>query len=361
MTGRIEKRGKSSYRIEISLPKKDGKYPKYRETMRGTKPEAQKRMRELLTELDERQKIIRTNLTMEELSKEWLESKTELEPGSIRFYRDMLNMYILKVFKEIPIKEITPRSVQILFNKHQNMQRQIKSTLSACLNYAVQMEYIKVNPASRVIVHSKPKEFKRSDFWTAEQVQAFLKVCRGEFYEAYFQIALRTGMRQEEILVITWDHIDGNQLTINQALKQKKPLVIGRAKTRSGHRTISIGNTLQAFLRSHKVKQNEHRLRYKRSYQDQGFIAANEYGGVLDSGNIRRAMQRIAAKAGLPYITPRNLRHTHATLLLEAGAPPNYVQERLGHERVDTTLNTYSFVTPNLDARFVEEFDELIK
>ena len=72
-------------------------------------------------------------------------------------------------------------------------------------------------------------------------------------------------------------------------------------------------------------------------------------------------MKRIAEKAKVPYIPPKNLRHTHATLLLYSGVNPKVVQERLGHSDIMITLNVYSAMLPIMQAEAAEKFGELLQ
>lgn len=362
MKGTIEKRGSNSYRIQISLGKQaDGSYGKIRETVNGTKKQAEARLAELLTELNKGEYIAKSNTKLDEFSEKWLSSiKNDLRPNTLSFYENCLRIYILPKIGRFTLEEIRPITVKTLINERPTVAKHVKSTLSACLSFAVDMEIIRSNPCQAVKIKRSSKKLRPDDVWGVDEMEKFLKTCQGEWYEIYFQLALKTGMRQGEILALRWSNVKDDAITVIEAIKDKKDKTVGDPKTPAGTRTIKIDGSLQRALKSHRAKQNAHRLKYGSGYRDMDLVMANEHGRPVDGNNIRRALLRLTEKASVPYIPPKNLRHTHATLLLQAGVHPKIVQERLGHEDVTLTLNTYSFVLENMQEKAVESFERLL-
>ncbi|MFB0556602.1 MAG: site-specific integrase, partial [Dehalococcoidia bacterium] len=93
---------------------------------------------------------------------------------------------------------------------------------------------------------------------------------------------------------------------------------------------------------------------------DDDFVFAHPDGTPLDPSTVSHAFAKIISKAGLPHVRLHDLRHTHATLMLEAGVHPKAVSERLGHSSIRTTLDTYSHVLPGIQEAAAQHFDDFL-
>jgi integrase len=382
LRSKLDKNKVGTYRIEISTGKQpDGTYGRIRETFRGTKQQAELRKAELLIKLNKNEYIPDSNMTFGELAERWIENvRVNLAPNTHRFYKDILDPYILPEIKDLPVSKLNSVAIRTLINKMKNRKTKrdtdlsnatighIRSTLSACLQYAVdELELLEDNPCASVRIKgsSKMRKIKSTDVYNENQVRAFLEAAKEELYFMYFLIAVSTGMRQNEILALPWDNVDfrKGKIKVEMAIKQntKDGIIVGDPKTQTGHRSIAIDRALVRELRKHKMKQNEQKLKMGPAYTEQNLVIANELGKVVNSGQLRKVMKRIAEKAKVPYIPPKNLRHTHATLLLYSGVNPKVVQERLGHSDIMITLNVYSAMLPIMQAEAAEKFGELLQ
>jgi|LSQX01.2.fsa_nt_gb integrase len=236
-----------------------------------------------------------------------------------------------------------------------------RSTISACLQYGLEeLEIITENPCGSVRMKgsSKLRKIKSSDVYTAKELRSFLAEVAEERYRMYFVLVSGTGLRQNEALALTWDNVDFRKriILVEKAIKQnsKEGVIIGDPKTESSSRSVAIDEGLASALREHKARQSEQKLKMGPAYYDQNLVIANEAGCVANSGQLRKVMKRVAKKANVPYIPPKNLRHTHATLLLLAGINPKVVQERLGHSDITITLNVYSAMLPIMQEETAE-------
>jgi integrase len=117
---------------------------------------------------------------------------------------------------------------------------------------------------------------------------------------------------------------------------------------------------LQA-LKAHKVKQNEVKLRLGAAYEDHDLVVANWTGTMVLPTDINYDFKLACDFADVPQIRFHDLRHTHATLLLQLGENPKVVSERLGHADVNITLNTYSHVLPTMQKDLAQNFDIAMK
>jgi integrase len=114
-------------------------------------------------------------------------------------------------------------------------------------------------------------------------------------------------------------------------------------------------------LKTHKAKQNQLRLMFGSAYQDNGLVCPNPNGEPMDPRLLFAHFKKCSERAGLPDIRFHDLRHTHATIMLQLGEHPKVVSERLGHSNVNITLNTYSHVLPNMQEDAARKLFEAFK
>lgn len=202
--------------------------------------------------------------------------------------------------------------------------------------------------------------------WDAEQVKRVLAAADEMRYGIYAKLILYTGLRANEALALRWSNVDLDKrvITVAEAVKDRpggKPTVVGQPKTASGIRTVPFSPVLAEALRGHRLAQRKERLARGALYTDRDLVVATDTGNHVRVDNLRqRLMPRLAELADVPYIPPRNLRHTHATLLLAAGVHPKVVQERLGHSTVSITMDTYSSVLPSIQLAAVSAMDDFL-
>lgn len=123
--------------------------------------------------------------------------------------------------------------------------------------------------------------------------------------------------------------------------------------------TLSPGTVER--LRQHRRAQLEERLALGAAYQDSDLAFATPLGTPTDPDNLKRAWRRIVKVAGVGHVRFHDLRHAHATLLLQQGVHPKVVSERLGHVGVGITMDIYSHVLPGLQAEAVAKLDRLVE
>jgi integrase len=190
-----------------------------------------------------------------------------------------------------------------------------------------------------------------------------------QHYRLYLA-ALLTGMRQGELLGLRWRDAD---LALGVASVQQtfyrlgKQMLFKEPQTAKARRTIALPAILVGELRALRHEQEENHRLLGADYQDYGLVFCQANGNPLHGhnitqGDLRRAlaleglrkelrangMPEESLPKGLPRIRFHDLRHSHATLLLQQGEHPKVVSERLGHSGVGITLDTYSHVLPGL-------------
>ena len=133
-------------------------------------------------------------------------------------------------------------------------------------------------------------------------------------------------------------------------------------KTSGSVRIIGIDEMLINMLKKHRIRQNEIKLKNRIIYQNHGFIFAREDGHPQLRKLVETRLKRLLKKAGITkHITPHSFRHTHASLMFEAGAQIKEVMEQLGHIDTKTTMIIYTHVTQSMKENTSQQFSKLMK
>jgi integrase len=188
--------------------------------------------------------------------------------------------------------------------------------------------------------------------WTADELRAFLAASAQHPLFPLYRLAASTGMRRGEILGLRWKDVDleRRRLTVRQQLsRQGEAVSFGQPKTKAGRRSIALDpatiNVLRALREARKVIVGQ----FGAAYQPHDLVFARADGSPHDPDSVSHTFDRLVRAAGLPAIRLHDLRHTHATLALQAGVHPKVVQERLGHSSISVTLDLYSHAVPALE------------
>jgi integrase len=199
--------------------------------------------------------------------------------------------------------------------------------------------------------------------WEVEEAKQFITAAKelGPQPAAFYTLALESGARKGELCGLQWQDIDlkaGQVSIVRQLIKPGPSPVFGPLKNGES-RTIAITTETVLLLRQHKAHQAEVKLANRAYYHDHGLVFAKEWenlrrygdtlGHPLQMNNIgQNEYQRIIKTAGVRPIKFHGLRHTCATLLLQAGVPIKVVQDRLGYKRIEITLNIYAHALPSM-------------
>jgi len=246
--------------------------------------------------------------------------------------------------------------------------RILHATLRAMLNAAVDDGVTVANPADRLGRHLKfiattatrQEEIKAM---TREQLSAFLAASHDPDATAFerrqyllFLLLARSGMRLGEAFGLQWPDIDFDKREIRVA----RAFSSGRLETpKSGHgRTVDMSQQLVSVLPRHQVEMKADTLRRGWS-EPPVWVLWSEAGTPLNKSNVRRGFVRLLKRAGLPlHFSPHSLRHTFASLLLQQGESPVYVQRQLGHASIKLTVDTYGTWLPMGNKAAVDRLDD---
>lgn len=314
-------------------------------------------------------------MTFEDLYQEWLLIyEKDVEQSTLVKTKQVFRTHILPRFGKYYIDKIQVSQVQTAVHEWREILQEFKTVFNKfnrVLKYAYKLKYIKENPCDFVILPSKPlikQEKETLDFYTKEQLATFM-TCLADMntrkWEAYFRILAFTGLRRGEALALTWDDIDSKQglLTVNKAVKRgERGQYVGSTKNDSSMRTITIDNNTIKILKAWKAEQAKTLIGF-------GFnaIQPNQYifskwkdNTPLNTMAPRNALVKICKRFDLPMMNIHGFRHTHCSLLFEAGVPMKDVKERLGHSDIQTTMNIYTHVTKESKNKSAQMFAKYV-
>ena len=170
-------------------------------------------------------------------------------------------------------------------------------------------------------------------------------------------------MRPSEVLGLQWEDVDFDRqtVTIQRTLTTiKDGWTFEQPKTKRSRRTIPITTQTVVALRFEKARQAELRMKVADIWRDHGLVFSNEIGDPLNPHGVFHRFKTLAKRSGLGSdLRLYDLRHTCATLLLQAGINPKVVSERLGHASIILTLDTYSHVLPDMQQAATEKLAEV--
>lgn len=254
------------------------------------------------------------------------------------------------------VYETIPMSPKSIKNAH--------GVLHKALQQAVEIGYIRTNPADACkLPRIEKTEVKPLD---SEQITRFLQVIHGHPFENVYLVTLFTGMREGEVLGLTWGCIDfeTNSITIKQQLMRERGKgTYTLATPKNGKsRCITAAATVMQILKQERTRQAEAKLRAGMLWDNPlDLVFTNELGRNLSAQTVYLHFKKLAEKAGVPSARFHDLRHSYAVAALQSGDDIKTVQENLGHFSASFTLDVYGHVTEKMKQASADRMEQFIK
>jgi len=379
MKGHIRQRSKGSWTIVVDIGQdpETGKRRQQWHTIRGSKRDAQRALREMLTAVEAGTYVKPSKLSLGEWLSQWLESYVSIHttPRTRESYRYIIKTHLLPALGSIPLNQLRPQHLLNCYGRALVQGRvdgkgglSARSVLyhhrilSEALSHAVKMGYVARNVAE-VVEPPRPDRAKVSTL-SRSDIDWFLDTARNTPYYVFYCTLLYTGLRRGELLALKWRNLDLDHGTLHVAESAYKlgngEYVVKEPKTPHSRRPVALPPSLSELLKYYREQQTEAMARLGTSLTEDGFVFTRPDGKPLDPNLVSRSFGKMIKNAGLPHIRLHDLRHTHATMMLEAGVHPKVVSERLGHASIGITLDTYSHVLPGLQEAAADRFDRMI-
>ena len=377
MKGHLKKRSKDSWTIVVDLGlKPEGKRNQKWKTIKGTKKEAQDELAKMLSQYQEGTYIERTKITVAEYLDHWLDSvKGNVTSKTFERYFEICRDHVKPTLGQIKLSKLQPIHVSDLYSKALVSGRKdgqgglskrsvlhIHRIFRAALQQAVKWQILVRNPCNAV-APPKPETKERLTFTTEETLKV-LEKAQGTCLYLPVLLAVTTGMRRGEIIGLRWKDIDlkNKRLSVRQVAVQTKVYGVEfkEPKTQKSVRTIALPDMTVLALKQHKAEQAETNLQLGRGLSEDTLLFETPVG-IWAPDQLTATYKRFNARHKLKRVTFHDLRHTHATHLLEQNIHPKIVSERLGHSTIALTLDTYSHVLPNMQEEAASVTDKLLK
>lgn len=236
--------------------------------------------------------------------------------------------------------------------------------LSSALGWAVKQGYVARNVCDAV---ERPKRIKaKPAVWDGDEIARFLAYVEDDRLAALWRLAAFTGARRSELLGLRWDAavdlVAGTVKIERRALRVGYQMVdVEGTKTTAGERTIDLDPGTVAALRRWAKAQKAERLAWGPAYTDSGYVFTTEDGRPVHADHVANRFRRLVRDAGLRPIRFHDLRHSHASVLLDAGEPMFDIAKRLGHSSVQMLISTYGHALDGRGKRTASRFAQAVE
>jgi len=347
--GSIYKRPNGKYRAQVSL---DGRRLSFTSMSRT---ECQMWLRKIHDQIDQGLTYKGVRILVKDFMAQYLDgAKRSLRPNIAIQYAGTIRNHILPEIGETRLIDLRPEHVDRLYQHRlekgasARTVQLIHSVLHRAMHKAVELGYLSRNPADGT---TRPRlEQKEMLVLNEDQAYQFLIAAQQSRLYALYHLAIKTGMRQGEILGLRWDDLNWRTgiLQIKRQLQRVDHVgyIFTEPKTRSGRRTIRLGQGTMTALRDHQLAQQQQRYIKGARWQENNLIFPSTLGTPMDLRNLLKDFKKVIRTAGLPDIRFHDLRHTAATIMLLHGVPVFTVSKVLGHSKPSVTLDIYGHLIP---------------
>lgn len=332
-----------------------------RTTRRGfeSKKAAQLALNELVVDFQNDNRQSNDNITYKEVYEEWLEHyKHTVKESSLAKTLILFKYHIIPYFGDMRIKKIEVKHCQKLANQLSKKLKRFKMTLNYAgmvFDYSIRIGLIQNNPMKLITTPVIKDEIEEevNNFYSRDELTEFFSYLEKEndpMMFSLFRVLAFVGCRKGEALALTWNDInfDKQQITISKTLTRglDNRLLVQTPKTANSKRVISVDDKTIEILKKWRVTQKkEYFTRGHNTLKKSQLVFSNLSNELLQPHITRKYQVKLEKKYGMRRITTHGFRHTHCSLLFEAGASIKEVQDRLGHSDIQTTMNIYAHVS----------------
>jgi integrase len=357
MRGNIRRRANGSWTIQVYAGKdpETGRKGYVSRTVRGSKKDAEAALANLIRAQETGLDLSAARLTVSAFLDRWLEvSKERVKPRTLFRYAELIRLHVKPSLGATQLTKLRPLHIEELYGllRKRGLSGttvlQVHRVLHAAFNQAVNWLLLDRNPADAVKAPRKTSQEAAS--LTAEQIPSLLQAVDGSQLELPVLIAVGTGMRLGEVLGLRWQDVDLEDATARVRQTLQITMQFDTPKSHRSTRSLTLPGFLVHDLRSHRKTQNERRLLLGESWRDLDLVCERGDGLPLRPDTISKQFRTATKAAGL-NITFHGLRHTHASLMLSAGADLKVTSARLGHSSISITADLYTHVASEQDRK----------
>lgn len=327
---------------------------------------AAEKARQELVRLHHAGRLDATRLTLGDYLQRWV-SDVDLAPATMKQHRNAITNHLVPRMGKVRLASLTPADVDAYLTRtdlHPQTLRHHRATLRRALADAVRDGLVTRNVAAL----SRPPRMRRTErtYLDAAAAMRLIEGTRGERIHAPLTVALATGLRQAELLALTWRDIDWNgpSLTVRHTLhripnapKGVYPWVRRDTKTDKSRRTVTLVPFAVDALREQQAQQAADRGGV---VSLDALVFTTPGGHPVHGPNLLPPLHAAQARLGLPLVTWHDLRHATATIMLAAGVPLPVISRMLGHSTMRVTADLYAHVVPELERDAADRLQEAL-
>lgn len=339
-----------------------------------TQKEVREKLAQITVELDDGTYMEPTKSTVGQWLDTWLETYVtySVKPYSVASYEQTIKNYLKPALGHVPLAALTAPQIQQFYNSplvtrklNPKTVRNIHGIFHRALRQAMRLGMIRSNPTELCdLPKVRRKEIKPME---KDQIAAFLDAIKGNPFELLYQVTLFTGMRQGEVLGLTWDCVDFEHKTlyVNKQL-QKVPKAGGPyllVPTKNGRgRMVMVASSVMALLKRQRAQQSQAQLLAGPNWNNElNLVFTNELGRHLNHEAVRRKFKEAVKSFGLDQERFHDLRHTYAVVSIESGDDIKTVQSNLGHATAAFTLDVYGHVSQKMRQQSADRMEQFIQ
>lgn len=343
-----------------------------------TQKEVAQKLKEITYQIDQGTYIAPSKMTVAEWFTLWDNDYLGgVKEDTADLYKRNVELYIKPHLGGVRLDALKPHMIQKFYNDLQSQPstkgkplsaktiKNVHGVLHKGLQQAVLNGYLRSNPADSCQL---PK-IQKAELYPLDEngVSLFLKAIAGHNYEYLYQIALFTGLRESEILGLTWDcvDLDSGALLVEKQLKREKKERGGGYKfapTKNGKkRLLTLAPSVVMLFRLQKLHQNSLRMEAGDLWEEHNLVFTNRVGHFLSYRSVFDPFKRIVKRIGYPNTRFHDLRHSYAIASIKGGDNIKTVQENLGHATAAFTLDVYGHVTAQMKRESADRMEQFIK
>lgn len=339
-----------------------------------TQTEVRRKMSKMISEVDRGSYTDASKQTLSEWLDIWLETYIEgsVKPYTVDSYRGQCENHIKPALGSKKLSALTTTDIQKFYNSLGKTKKlspktikNVHGVLHSALEKAVELRLISSNPSNMC---SLPTVVKK-DITPLEQedISILLEDWRRHKYYRVYVVTLFTGMRQGEVLGLTWDCVDFDDRAIHVNKQLQKTSKVGGTyylpvTKNSQTRTVYVAPFVMDIFREQKSIQNQMRRKAGDAWHNEwNLVFTNEFGGHLTHIAVYKRFKESVRRVGLDETRFHDLRHSFAVASLESGDDIKTVQENLGHSSAAFTMNVYAHASKRMKKRSAENMERYIQ
>ena len=364
-----------------------------------TQKEVRQKLAQAVAAVDNKSYREPCKMTLGEWLDIWVDTYLkDVKPRTLKIYQDDIRLHIKPYLAAVKLNELDTHTVQRFFNTllksgkrvpkrdkegkivkkdgktvyegaplSSKTVKNVHGVLHGALRQAVVNRYIPINPADGDFC--KLPKIQKQEIKPLDEVQIadFLKAIHGDRFEELFLVTLFTGLRQGEVLGLTWDCVDfdngtllvNKQMQLHQERGIKAYQLVPTKNSKS--RTITAAPSVMSLLRRRRAIQAQQHLEAGPLWQDSDLVFTDELGRHLTKSSVYRGFKKIVAAIGRPDARFHDLRHSYAVAAIRSGDDIKTVQGNLGHATAAFTLDVYGHVTDQMKQASAARMEAFIK